>query len=76
MALLRVAFGLLGIAVVGAACTFVGESDRLTAPLIEEDKVGDLRAAGADDFMHKPFEIERLLERMCQLLDIEAVSST
>jgi excisionase family DNA binding protein len=44
--------------------------------MVEEDKVGELRAAGADDFMHKPFEVEKLLERMCQLLDIEAVPST
>jgi len=43
--------------------------------MVEEDKVGELKAAGADDFMHKPFEIERLLDRMCQLLDIESVSS-
>jgi excisionase family DNA binding protein len=43
--------------------------------MVEEDKVGELRAAGADDFMHKPFEIERLMDRMCQLLDIESVSS-
>jgi two-component system OmpR family response regulator len=43
--------------------------------MVEEDKVGELRAAGADDFMHKPFEVERLVERMCQLLDMEAMSS-
>jgi len=43
--------------------------------MVEEDKVGELRAAGADDFMPKPFEIERLMDRMCQLLDIESVSS-
>jgi DNA-binding response OmpR family regulator len=41
--------------------------------MVEEDKVGELRAAGANDFMHKPFEVERLVERMCQHLDIEAV---
>jgi excisionase family DNA binding protein len=41
--------------------------------MVEEDRVGELRAAGADDFMHKPFEIERLVARMCQLLDIEPV---
>jgi excisionase family DNA binding protein len=40
--------------------------------MVEEDRVSELRAAGADDFLHKPFEVERLLERMCQLLDIEA----
>jgi len=44
--------------------------------MVEEDKVGELRAAGADDFMHKPFEVEKLVDRMCQLLDIEAVTST
>jgi excisionase family DNA binding protein len=43
--------------------------------MVEEDKVGELKAAGADDFMHKPFEVERLVDRMCQLLDIESVSS-
>src|SRR4030066_304941 len=43
--------------------------------MVEEDKVGELEAAGADEFMHKPFEVERLIERMCQLLDIEAVST-
>ena len=43
--------------------------------MVEEDKVGELRAVGADDFMHKPFEVDRLVERMCQLLEIEAVPS-
>ncbi len=43
--------------------------------MVEEDKVGELRAAGADDFMHKPFEVEQLIDRMCQLLDIEAISA-
>jgi len=44
--------------------------------MVEEDKVSELRAAGADDFMHKPFEVERLLERVCQLLDLEVTTST
>jgi excisionase family DNA binding protein len=43
--------------------------------MVEEDRVGELRAAGADDFMHKPFEIERLVARMCQLLDMESVAA-
>jgi excisionase family DNA binding protein len=43
--------------------------------MVEEDKVGELKAAGANDFMHKPFEVERLVERMCYHLDIEAVPS-
>ena len=43
--------------------------------MVEEDKVSELRAAGADDFMHKPFDVEKLVERMCGLLDIEVASS-
>ena len=42
--------------------------------MVEEDKIEDLKAAGANDFLHKPFEVETLIERMCSLLDIEAVS--
>jgi excisionase family DNA binding protein len=40
--------------------------------MVEEDKIQELRLAGADDFMHKPFDIEHLIERMCQMLEIEA----
>jgi len=43
--------------------------------MVEEDKVSELRAAGANDFMHKPFEVETLVERMCYHLDIEAISN-
>jgi excisionase family DNA binding protein len=39
--------------------------------MIEDDKVQDLRLAGADDFMHKPFDAEQLIERMCKMLDME-----
>ncbi len=42
--------------------------------MVEEDKIEDLKASGANDFLHKPFEVETLIERMCQLLDIETVS--
>jgi excisionase family DNA binding protein len=41
--------------------------------MVEEDKVAELRAAGANDFMHKPFEVEKLVDRMCHHLDIEVV---
>jgi excisionase family DNA binding protein len=43
--------------------------------MVEEDKIEDLKAAGANDFLSKPFEVETLIERMCGLLDIEAVST-
>lgn len=39
--------------------------------MIEQDKVGDLRAAGADDFVQKPFTVDRLIDRVCDLLEID-----
>ncbi len=39
--------------------------------MIEQERVGDLRASGADDFMQKPFTVDRLIERVCDLLDID-----
>ena len=39
--------------------------------MVKQDKVADLRAAGADDFMQKPFQVEKLLERACDLLEME-----
>ena len=44
--------------------------------MVEQDKVADLKAAGANDFIQKPFTVEKLLERACQLLELEMVSST
>ena len=40
--------------------------------MVEEDKIAELKAAGANDFLRKPFETERLIERMCALLDVES----
>ena len=39
--------------------------------MVEQDKVADLRAAGADDFMQKPFTVDKLLDRCCDLLEME-----
>lgn len=39
--------------------------------MVEADKIDDLRKAGANDFMQKPFEVENLIDRMCGLLDVE-----
>lgn len=43
--------------------------------MVEEDKIDELREAGADDFMHKPLDIDELSRRICQLLDIEEMSA-
>jgi excisionase family DNA binding protein len=43
--------------------------------MIEEDKVQELKLSGADDFLHKPFDIEELIDRMCGLLEIEPASA-
>ena len=43
--------------------------------MIEEDKIQELRLSGADEFLHKPFEIENLIDRMCHLLDMEPAAA-
>ena len=41
--------------------------------MVEQDKISELIDAGADDFMNKPFTVDNLLERACELLEIENV---
>jgi excisionase family DNA binding protein len=41
--------------------------------MVEEDKIQQLRDAGANDFIKKPFDVENLVDRICQLLDVESV---
>ncbi len=36
--------------------------------MVEQDKIADLKAAGANDFMQKPFTTDKLIERVCDLL--------
>jgi excisionase family DNA binding protein len=43
--------------------------------MVEEEKIAELKAAGADDFLHKPLDIDELMRRICRLLDIEATTS-
>ena len=40
--------------------------------MVEQDKIADLLAAGADDFMNKPFNVEDLVNRGCQMLEMGA----
>lgn len=43
--------------------------------MVEQDKINDLRTAGADDFMGKPFAVDSLLDRACELMEIEKVAT-
>ena len=39
--------------------------------MVEAHKVDELKQAGADEFVQKPFEVNDLMKRMCHLLDVE-----
>ena len=39
--------------------------------MVEKDKIQDLMAAGADEFINKPFSVDKLLERGCEMLEME-----
>jgi excisionase family DNA binding protein len=41
--------------------------------MVEEDKIQQLRDSGANDFLKKPFDVEALIGRICQLLGVETV---
>jgi len=43
--------------------------------MVEEDRIQELKLAGADDFIHKPFEVEALIDRMCAQLDLETAAA-
>lgn len=43
--------------------------------MVEADKIDDLRESGANDFMQKPFEVDKLINRICRLLDVEPVAA-
>ncbi|MBP5622778.1 MAG: response regulator [Thermoguttaceae bacterium] len=40
--------------------------------IVEEDKIDELRRAGANEFLAKPFETEKLIDTICRLLEIES----
>lgn len=39
---------------------------------VMEDRIQELKLAGADDFVPKPFDVDVLIEKMCAQLDMEA----
>ena len=42
----------------------------IVSGVVNQDEINDLLQAGADDFVKKPFNIEKLIERMGELLEI------
>ena len=44
--------------------------------MVEQDEIADLKDSGANDFMQKPFAVDRLLDRACDLLEIERVAAS
>ena len=42
--------------------------------MVERDKISELKEAGADDFLQKPFETDLLIDRMCRLLAVETIA--
>lgn len=40
--------------------------------MVEEDKIKELKAAGANVFLGKPFDMDTLIEKICSLLEIES----
>lgn len=39
--------------------------------MADQSKIQELRDAGANDFMKKPFDVDELINRICQMLDVE-----
>ncbi len=42
--------------------------------MVEADKIDELKEAGANDFLQKPFEMETVIQRVCKLLDMSIAS--
>ncbi|MBX9579526.1 MAG: response regulator [Gemmataceae bacterium] len=42
--------------------------------MIEDDKVHELKLAGADDFLAKPFDLDVLIDKMCAQLEMESTA--
>lgn len=42
--------------------------------MVEREKIEELRQAGANDFLQKPFDVDTLMARVCKMLDVEPVS--
>ncbi|MFV0444073.1 MAG: response regulator [Planctomycetaceae bacterium] len=43
--------------------------------MVEQDRIAELKTAGANDFLQKPFEVEQLVDRVCRMLDMETATA-
>ncbi len=43
--------------------------------MVESDRVAELKASGANDFLQKPFEVDQLVDRICGMLDMETAAN-
>lgn len=43
--------------------------------MVEPEKVDELKASGANDFLQKPFEVDELIDRICVQLEMETARS-
>jgi excisionase family DNA binding protein len=44
----------------------------IVSGVVNQDEINDLLKSGADEFVKKPFNIEKLIERVCELLAVAA----
>jgi DNA-binding response OmpR family regulator len=44
--------------------------------MVEPERIQQLKDSGANEFLKKPFDVDALVERVCQLLDIEAAAQS
>ncbi len=42
--------------------------------MVEEERIAELKLAGADEFVRKPFDVDELIEKMCKQLEMETSS--
>ena len=67
---LSLAYTVGGLYVSYAADMPTGATIIIVSGVVKQDEIDDLLAAGADEFVKKPFNIQRLLARIGELLEV------
>jgi FixJ family two-component response regulator len=42
--------------------------------MVEPHRIQQLKDAGANEFLKKPFDVDALVDHVCQLLDVESAT--